>query len=540
MMLTRREMLKSGLLLGIGATFGSWPSSAGATEDATALRRYHLSISVDALDKDPALIDLVREAGVTDIWLVGFLYGHWYVKPERIGDWMRRVRAAGLAAHIINVPLGHPEYNLQATSAGALSPTANIATPPGHWKTGRRPDGRECAGVSLHEPATAENVVALGRLKPFDPGIIMLDDDFRLAPTPGDIGGCFCDEHRARFLAKHGYGESQWAELLDAVGRRELTPILRAWLEDACDELTASFRAQAAVLAPEARLGTMVMFMGSERAGIRLADYHDVPLRVGEMMFDDASFGAVRNKTSELFSVLLHRRFARPELAFSETTAYPPDRLSAANMAAKLTISTISDVRNTMFMSGLDAFPRTHWATLGPAMKRQAGLHATVAGHAARGPFKHYWGEEARYVGDAEPYSLFLASGVPFEVCAEPAREGWTFLAEADARAVAAGRLKSPGTQWVVRNAPAAADGRAVSETLEALWAFKREIRPQLDLVPFVEEETPVVCAWYPTARAVLLWNLSEEPKPVTLRWKDTSRPVTLGPLGSEIVRDLR
>jgi hypothetical protein len=91
-------------------------------------------------------------------------------------------------------------------------------------------------------------------------------------------------------------------------------------------------------------------------------------------MFDDHSFTPVKGKTDELFSVLFHRRFVRPELAFSETTAYPANRLSAAHLAAKLVISTLADVRHTMFMSGLTPFPREHWSVLAPAMREQARL----------------------------------------------------------------------------------------------------------------------------------------------------------------------
>jgi hypothetical protein len=194
--------------------------------------------------------------------------------------------------------------------------------------------------------------------------------------------------------------------------------ILREWGEFQCDRLTACFLAQKRI-APEVQLGTMVMYMGSEKAGIRLTDYRDVPFRVGEVMFNDRSFAPVKGKTDELFSCLFHRRFARPELAFSETTAFPADQLSARNMAAKLTVSTLSDVRNTMFMSGLTPFPREHWQTLAPAMKQHAELHLKIAGHRPRGPFKHYWGEASRYVGDDNPFSLFLALGVPFEVTDE-------------------------------------------------------------------------------------------------------------------------
>src|SRR5690606_35265332 len=142
---------------------------------------------------------------------------------------------------------------------------------------------------------------------------------------------------------------------------------------------TASFRAMQ-VAAPNIDLGNMVMYLGAEKAGIRLTDYSNVPVRVGELMFDDKSFAPVKGKTDELFSVLFHRRFIAPERAFSETTAFPSDKLSAANMAAKLTISTIADVRNTMYMSGVTPFPVTHWETLAPAMKHQSKLHDALAG----------------------------------------------------------------------------------------------------------------------------------------------------------------
>ena len=120
-------------------------------------------------------------------------------------------------------------------------------------------------------------------------------------------------------------------------------------------------------------------------------------------MFDDRSFAPVKGKTDELFSSLFHRRFVRPELAFSETTAYPADQLSARNMAAKLAVSTLSDVRNTMFMSGMTAFPREHWQTLAPAMKHHQELHRKVAGHRPKGPLKHFWGEASRLRGRRQP-----------------------------------------------------------------------------------------------------------------------------------------
>jgi hypothetical protein len=51
--------------------------------------------------------------------------------------------------------------------------------------------------------------------------------------------------------------------------------------------------------------------------------------------------------------------------------------------------------------------------------------------------------------------------------------------------------------------------------------------------------EKPVVCAWYPTARSALLWNLSEQREAFTLQYGGKLRHVEAGPLDVERVRDL-
>ena len=493
-------------------------------------RDYHLCLSPDAIEADPELLELVRAAGVSTVWVTGFMYGYWPYSLERIGQARRRIEKAGMASHAVNVPLGHP-----GDSLGAMHGDIPLS-PPRHWKLAVRMDGKTHSGTSLHAPATAENVNAIGRLAAAGVRQVFLDDDFRVAQGPGQIGGCFCEDHLSRFLDRHGYAANKRTELTGAIQARELTPMVRQWIEFWCDELSASFRAQQKAASP-AETGIMVMYLGSEKAGIRLSDYTRVPFRVGELMFDDRSFGPVKGKTDELFSVLFHRRFAPPELAYSETTAFPADRLSARNMSAKLIISTLADVRHTMFMSGLTPFPRSHWQSLGPAMRKQADLHSVIAGHAPRGPFKHYWGESSRMVGDDRPYSLFLACGVPFEVTQEPARDGWTFLSDRDARALAARRPDSDGTRFVARTPSASASTLlALPENLSELFAFKRRILPELAEVPVVMDDKPIVCAWYPSIRKVVLWNLSEGSTTCSLAYKGKRRELTLGALDSEIM----
>ncbi|HPO14490.1 MAG TPA: hypothetical protein PLI09_13690 [Candidatus Hydrogenedentes bacterium] len=532
-MISRRSFLGTCAALGTGCVLNAWGDDQ-SSNNSSYPRKFHLSVSTEALDADPGLLEVVRDAGVADLWLGAFFYGQWPFPIEKIQEWRVRIEQAGMGAHIINIPLGHPGDSLQSSADGFP------ITPPGRWRPAMRPDGTWYLGTSHHPPATEENQKALIEIQKLGVKRVFLDDDFRLAISPGMIGGCFCNEHKKQFLDSRGYAENQWAELLDNVKTRTLTPLLRAWVEFTCDQLTACFRAQQQAV-PDIQLGNMVMYFGAEKAGIRLTDYANVPLRVGELMFNDDSFNKLKNKTAELFSCLFHRRFVSPENAFSETTAFPSKELSAANMAAKLTISTIADVRNTMYMSGVQAFPKTHWETLKPAMKHQAQVHEKLAGHIPRGPFKHYWGEASRYVGTDEPFSLFLAAGVPFEVTDTVSGDGWTFLSDDDARHLAKQPLQSPQGRLLVRpSAKSSPKGsQKIEETPESLFAFKRKILPQLSGVPYVEEDKPVVCAWYPTARSVLLWNLSEDREAFTVRIGEKQRSITLDGLASDVLDNI-
>jgi len=522
---TRRQWLGQTLASGLAVT--ALPPLAWGGRDK---RSFHVCQSPPVVEAQPELLEAVRRAGVSAVWLAGFFYGHRPYTDEQLRRARNRVEDAGMAAHLITVPLGHPGDSLGSTEDGFP------LTPPRHWRVARRPDRSSFAGTSLHKPASEENSAALRQFRKLSFRRCFLDDDFRLARGPGVIGGCFCDEHRQEFLRLSGLPDHRWAELLDDVQARRLSPLLRSWLNYQCDALTASFRLQSRAF--DGELGVMVMYLGAEKAGIRLADYRRNLFRVGELMFGDSSFGPVKGKTDELFSVLFHRRFASPDRAYSESTAYPANTLSAANMAAKLVISTIADVRQTMFMSGLTPFPREHWATLGPAMSAQARLHNELAGHKPRGPLKHFWGEAERWVGDDRPFSLWLAMGVPFEVADTLPQDGCVFLSDYDARELAAQAPRTRARLFCRSSAPVRpVSAETTGETLAELFAIKRSMGRSLDAVPHVLEDEPAVCAWYPTAHKVLVWNLCDQPRTLTVALRNRRQPLRLSPLQAATVK---
>ena len=523
--MTRRESIR--LMATASLAGGILPWSFRSCRQT---REFHVCLSPEAVLADPEFPGMLKSSGISCVWLAGFFYGYWPWPLDSLKAARDRLRRAGLESRVVNVPLGHP-----GDSLGSRDGTFPL-TPPSHWSLGWTSEGAKFSGTSLHVPATEENVQALRELRQAGFRRFFLDDDFRLARGPGQIGGCFCARHQSRFLQRTGFAAALWAELLDDVRARRLTSLLREWVEFTCDELTVSFRAQKQ--AAGGNLGIMVMYLGAEKAGIRLSDYPDDCFRVGEMMFNDAAFAPLKSKTDELFSALFHRRFVPSELAYSETTAYPADQLSASHLGAKLTISTFADVRHTLFMSGVTPFPKAHWATLGPLMKRQAGYHRMLAGHKLCGPFKHYWGEASRFCGDDRPFSLFLASGIPFEVSDRPARDGWTFLSDADAQVAASGQLVSPGTRFVSRLPLQGTSGglEQCEESWEALAHYKRRLDGK---TPFVENAEPAVLGWYPSARAALLWNPIAARKTFCLRYGTHTREVTVDGLDCALLQDL-
>ncbi len=496
------RLIASGAVVGGVSLFGKQIFAFGSSNST---RRFHISLQAEAWLEKPELIGIMKSAGISDVWMGTYLQGKWFHTPDELRKSADFLISKGFKPHVLTVPLGHPGNAIDPSDASWSEKKQN-------WKNACDYDGSLYSGTSIHSPVVEDNIEAHKQLaeKGFD--IVFLDDDFRLAKYPGKIGGCFCDDCKKEFLDNYSYGNADWEILIDSVEKRDPTKVLRSWIDYICEKEYNMFKALQDAT-PQMEVGIMVMYLGAEKAGIDLSKYQDVPFRVGELMFDDKGFGRVKGKTDELFSSLFHRRFIKPELAYSESTAYPQDALSAKNMAAKLTVSLISDVRNTMFMSGIQPFPIEHWKTLAPAMKKSAQLHEEIAGHKPKGPFKHFWGWDSRIVGKDQPFSLFLASGIPFEVVDDTTKDGWVFLSNEDAKSVVEGRVSAKNKNLVVRKEANVTGDNFIQmdETIEDLIAFKKRIIPTLKNIPYVDGDIPVIFVWYPTAGKALLWNVNEQ-----------------------------
>jgi len=175
-------------------------------------------------------------------------------------------------------------------------------------------------------------------------------------------------------------------------------------------------------------------------------------------------------------------------------------------------------------------------------MRKSARLHERLAGHLPRGPFKHYWGWDSRLVGKDKPFSLFLASGIPFEVIEDLSPDGWVFLSNEDTKAVEEGRIDVKGRNLVVRNEAGVKGSNfiPIAENLADIFAFKKRIVSSLKGIPYADGESPVVFAWYPTARSALLWNVEEKTNTYKIiRDGQILRTLSLNGLDVTLIADL-
>ena len=79
-----------------------------------------------------------------------------------------------------------------------------------------------------------------------------------------------------------------------------------------------------------------------------------------------------------------------------------------------------------------------------------------------------------------------------------------------------------------------------VYENLPSMMQLKESILPALRGVPYVAGADPVVFAWYPGARAGLVWNLEEQPRSYSVvRDGKELAQVSVPALGVEIIGDL-
>ena len=93
----------SGLAIGSYDLLGMTNFLSGKKQ---SIRRFHASISSQGWEANPELPSILKNAGVTDIWMGAFFYGKWYRQPEELRKQANQLQNEGFKVHLINVPLG--------------------------------------------------------------------------------------------------------------------------------------------------------------------------------------------------------------------------------------------------------------------------------------------------------------------------------------------------------------------------------------------------------------------------------------------------
>ena len=214
---SRREffvpLLASGLAIGNINLLGMADIRTGNTPPT---RRFHACVSLQDWEANHDRPRILKNAGVTDIWMGAYFYGKWYRKPEELRKMAEFLENKGFNVHIINLPLGHPGDAIRMDEN-----TDHLATPSNHWKNYCTSNGQLYSGTSIHAPAVEENRKAMIELQKSGFDAVFLDDDFRVARMPGHIGGCFCDDCRDEFLETYGYNNGHWKQLIESVENRK-------------------------------------------------------------------------------------------------------------------------------------------------------------------------------------------------------------------------------------------------------------------------------------------------------------------------------
>jgi hypothetical protein len=128
----------------------------------------------EAWINNPELINILKSAGVSDIWMASFLQGRWYHTAKELKEAAHYLISEGFKPHVLSVPLGHPGNALDPADE-ALSESKE------NWKNACTHKGELYSGTSIHPPVVEENIEAVRLLAKEGHDILFLDDDFRLA-----------------------------------------------------------------------------------------------------------------------------------------------------------------------------------------------------------------------------------------------------------------------------------------------------------------------------------------------------------------------
>ena len=284
----------------------------------------------------PGWLSMMRDAHIGGFLMVTFNV-ICTIDPEKVREAKRILDEAGFGAIAIGVPLGHPE--------GLDTPCFTFHE---GWHIRHDIDDELVRWCSAITPQTIADCRAhMETLRELGISAMLWDDDLRQGNYEGGVQGCFCNACLAEFAGKYAsvlprdFGRESLRPVIakDPSGLDEAQLALReAWMAFTCARVTDFMRGTDV---EGVRSGIMVMHNGDRRHGIDIpairAAVPDCLFRVGELMFNDASFEAPGHKRALVEGVLRHMALmGDTERIYSESTVFPHGALTPENLKKKI------------------------------------------------------------------------------------------------------------------------------------------------------------------------------------------------------------
>jgi hypothetical protein len=367
----------------------------------------------EILKEEHRLLPILRSAGVDQIWIADYFYGHHVSTPDITVQARRIVESHGFDGQgIASVPVGHPGNSLNPED-----PTLDLRIPE-HWRYRINRHGKPvyfCADIEAH--MIADNTTAVRLMADLGFTQFFMDDDLRQGNWGPEIQGCFCDDCISEFCEHLGQTISR-VELGLAIERLDDHVLLEEWTTFQCMKVQSLMYA-VAEQCPQ--IGIMVMHHGDERHGLDLgalrSTFPEMLVRVGEMYFSDSDFGKTSGKASQLIGVLQHLKRVGRRNSYSETTIFPPRALSPANWVHKMRLTLAAGTENLFLMGGTWIIEDNYWQAVISALPGIREL-AHLAEPERRFPIHVVSGTHGSLGEAIDPPPLPFLAGLP----ATPAR----------------------------------------------------------------------------------------------------------------------
>ncbi len=263
----------------------------------------------------------------------------------------------------ITIPIGHPGNSLNPED-----PDLDLEIPK-HWHYRVDNRGETVYFCGAIDTCLIEDNGKAAKLL-YDVGFkeVFLDDDLRVGNFNEFIEGCYCDVCVTEFNAIYHRKETR-ASLMVQITKKLDTGLMKDWVAFQCSKITAVMKATDI---EGVQPGIMVMHFGDERHGIDIPAIRElIPntlFRVGELQFNDDHFRKPTAKAEEMLGITYHLNFMDKELAYSESTVFPPRSLKEHNLVYKAKLALTAGLENVLFMSGTWVLDDSYWQAIAAAL----------------------------------------------------------------------------------------------------------------------------------------------------------------------------